>query len=194
MGSYACVGGFDISNRRAVRLLGPRGENQPLTTPFALHDLWRLDYEPERRLRYPHIEDVRVVSQARITAHSDGLQRALQDIEVCTGPLDDIFERQVQWTSHGSGYVNEEGGVPAQSICFWRALTDLSCQTDGSSAYYIAEVAPSRRLKYVGLEPAARLLRAGTLLRLSLARWWTPEDAIEERCYLQLSGWFTAAK
>jgi len=31
---------------------------------------------------------------------------------------------------------------------------------------------------------------ADTLLRVSLARWWDNEGRHEERCYLQLSGWY----
>ena len=29
-----------------------------------------------------------------------------------------------------------------------------------------------------------------TLVRISLARWWVPAGMSEERCYLQLSGWY----
>ena len=38
-----------------------------------------------------------------------------------------------------------------------------------------------------------KVIPAGTLVRVSLARWWRPEDSepnFEERCYLQLSGWY----
>ncbi len=47
-------------------------------------------------------------------------------------------------------------------------------------------------IPYVGLkENPPEIIPQGTLLRLSLAHWWTPEDAdTEERCYLQLSGWY----
>jgi hypothetical protein len=47
-------------------------------------------------------------------------------------------------------------------------------------------------MPYVGLEDAtAQEIPQGTLLRLSLANWWAPEDSdYEERCYLQLSGGF----
>jgi hypothetical protein len=34
------------------------------------------------------------------------------------------------------------------------------------------------------------VLEANTLLRLSLARWWQQAPELEERCYLQLSGWY----
>ena len=52
---------------------------------------------------------------------------------------------------------------------------------------------PLRGLKYVGEESPIKVIPAGTLVRLSLARWWRPEKSepnFEERCYLQLSGWY----
>ena len=50
-----------------------------------------------------------------------------------------------------------------------------------------------RGLKYVGEESPIKVIPAGTLVRVSLARWWRPEDSepnFEKRCYLQLSGWY----
>ena len=45
--------------------------------------------------------------------------------------------------------------------------------------------------KYVGLQPTEDIIPKGTLLRVSLARWWSPNDVeVENRCYLQLSGWY----
>lgn len=52
------------------------------------------------------------------------------------------------------------------------------------------------RIPYVGFEPAVDLIPKGTLVRVSLARWWRPHDSppdMEERCYLQLSGWYEVA-
>ena len=35
------------------------------------------------------------------------------------------------------------------------------------------------------------IIPKGKIIRLSLAKWWKPEDSdIELRCYLQLSGWY----
>jgi len=49
----------------------------------------------------------------------------------------------------------------------------------------------NRRFPYVGFEPKVNLIPAGTLMKISLARWWKPEDSdMSERCYLQLSGWY----
>ena len=43
----------------------------------------------------------------------------------------------------------------------------------------------------MGFAPKINKIPAGTLIRISLARWWKPDDVdIEHRCYLQLSGWY----
>ena len=47
-------------------------------------------------------------------------------------------------------------------------------------------------LTFVGFQEPLEIIPAGTLVRVSLAHWWQPEDTpdVEERCYAQLSGWF----
>jgi hypothetical protein len=47
-----------------------------------------------------------------------------------------------------------------------------------------------RSLPYVGFENPAEVIPAGTVVRVSLARWWNKEGEKEERCSLQLSGWY----
>ncbi|MFH1320564.1 MAG: hypothetical protein ABII90_07920 [Bacteroidota bacterium] len=46
-----------------------------------------------------------------------------------------------------------------------------------------------RNISYVGFQNPVDKIPAGTLVRISLARWWSPNED-EERCYLQLSGWY----
>jgi len=47
-----------------------------------------------------------------------------------------------------------------------------------------------RSLPYVGFASPVDTIPAGTLLRVSLARWWDKYGETEERCSLQLSGWY----
>lgn len=79
------------------------------------------------------------------------------------------------------------------STGFWEPDQDLRMQQDGHRITYEYPVDSGvRNIKYVGFEDALDRLPAGMLLRVSLARWWCPEDKpdLEERCYLQLSGWY----
>ncbi len=44
-------------------------------------------------------------------------------------------------------------------------------------------------ISYVGSAEPLETIEPGSLIRLSLAHWWKPEDSVDdERCYLQLSG------
>jgi hypothetical protein len=87
--------------------------------------------------------------------------------------------------------VCRDGGVPGQSTGFWIPDRDLVLRDDGKHYDFRSRLG-ARGLSYVGEPEAKSQLKAGTLLRVSLARWWRPPDVddMEERCYLQLSGWF----
>src|SRR5690606_4859208 len=96
------------------------------------------------------------------------------------------------YTSNYNGYICQRRGVPAHSTWFWIPDRNLTLRTDGKHYDYFDGLLP-RGLSYVGEPQPLPTLSAGTLLRVSLARWWKPENAepaFEERCYLQLSGWF----
>ncbi|MFI3197287.1 MAG: hypothetical protein QX196_03085, partial [Methylococcaceae bacterium] len=44
---------------------------------------------------------------------------------------------------------------------------------------------------FVGSVDTIETISKGTLLRVSLTRWWSPNpNRIKKRCYCQLSGWF----
>ena len=49
-----------------------------------------------------------------------------------------------------------------------------------------------RTLTFVGFQQPLPQIPAGTLLRVSLAHWWRPDEMPdgELRCYVQLSGWY----
>jgi len=94
------------------------------------------------------------------------------------------------FTGGNNGYIAERLGVPDYSTGFWIPDRDLKLRDDGTH-YDYAKGFFRRGLKYVGEPEAVPTIPAGTLARVSLAGWWKPEDVdIEERCYLQLSGWF----
>src|SRR5690606_14282307 len=49
-----------------------------------------------------------------------------------------------------------------------------------------------KTLTFIGYQEPIPEIPAGTLLRVSLAHWWRPEERpdLELRCHVQLSGWF----
>lgn len=89
-------------------------------------------------------------------------------------------------------YTSERTGVPDRSTGFWIPDRELRLRGGGKHYNYV-KGALQRGLSHVGEAAATRRIPAGTLVRVSLARWWKPEDAdpdFEERCYQQLSGWY----
>ena len=153
---------------------------------FEIGSIWDLQYIlirlcPLRTLRMFWSQmAVRVGEQANLR------DTLLAHAQVWNGTIDTIFDGLPEFTNNGSGYISERTGIPNVSTGFWIPDRDL---TRNDRAYLY----DYRQLTYVGAAPPLDRVPAGTLTRVSLARWWRPQDAdpdFEERCYLQLSGWY----
>lgn len=82
--------------------------------------------------------------------------------------------------------VNRED-IPSFSTQFWIADSDLIYTEQFGKHYYRYK---QTRLKFVGFQEIVKRIPAGTIIRLSLANWWDGDGSGEDRCYLQLSGWY----
>jgi hypothetical protein len=78
------------------------------------------------------------------------------------------------------------------STGFWLPDRPLTLQEEAAGRHYYVYpgLGGVRRLRYVGATEPLLEIREDQLVRVSLARWWQPDDdpAMELRCYLQLSG------
>lgn len=202
MSNAACVGGL-ATNGRYVRLLDENGHNQPIDTDFDIRQVWSIEYN-ERQNTAPHIEDVLITSKTLKGTLKSELTM-LQMIQRFNAPIwrgspDVLFDGLLNWTNNGSGYINEEGGISQHSVGFWISNQPLrrnilrGQRDDGieweSTRYNYPNINGWRNLPYVGFEGAIEIIPAGTLLRVSLARWWNRNGQTEDRCSLQLSGWY----
>lgn len=186
--SHHCVGGFDMTHGKAVRLMTREREHQPSTTPFDVGAVWTVDYRVPTQILSPHTEDVLVRTATQIDDATSTVSDALPQMHVWEGDPDELFDGLIGWTSGGSGYISESTGVPDYSVGFWRPERALVKESTGTK--YLYEGSGSH-LPYKGVAPLLERVEPGTLVRVSLARWWCPEDRdIELRCYLQLSGVF----
>lgn len=83
--------------------------------------------------------------------------------------------------------------VPNHSTCFWICDQDIVRKNhQGKIKFHYKDDNHiwGYNISYVGLEDdPVDIIPQGSLIRLSLAHWWSPGDT-EERCYLQLSGYF----
>jgi hypothetical protein len=193
-GGRVCVGAFDTGIRTNLRLLTSTAANQPEDTPYQVGQLWNLTYIRRSRPVPPHVEDV-LVSNATLTGNQRGLAQFIRtNCTVLTGSISGVFDHCIQLQSGGAAYISRTGGIPSGSVCFWEADAPLE-RNDyrGKVKYSYTQRTTACTLAYVGLEAPLPRIAARTLLRLSLARWWRPQDANpdeEQKCYVQLSGWY----
>ncbi|MDQ3927695.1 MAG: hypothetical protein M3328_00965 [Chloroflexota bacterium] len=191
MQRHACIGGMALDPDRSLRLMQADGSPQPGDTAFEVGGLWQIDCEAAWDIRPPHFEDVHVLKARKVGEQAQLKRFLLERVTPWCGPLNQTFEGLLRYTYHGHGYVNEIMGVPGRSTGFWLTDKPLQKVVDKKVYYKYARLHGACLLPYVGFAPAVDLIPANTLLRLSLARWWRPQDAdVEERCYLQLSGWY----
>ena len=189
-GNSRCIGGI-TGDGTSIRLLRPDGLQWDASIAFQVGQVWDLTYTVASNRVPPHVEDVVVTSGSHLRDLPDVSQRLRNGIHPWRGGVDQLFDGLVRFTGNHNGYICRRVGVPARSTWFWVPDRDLVLRSDGRHYDYPTGIGTSRGLAYVGEQPALARLPADTLVRVSLARWWSPEDAdVEERCYLQLSGWF----
>ncbi|MGN8226728.1 dual OB domain-containing protein [Gracilimonas sp. BCB1] len=204
MQNNSCVGGFIIDSGRPVRLMDQYGNYQPQNHQFEIGGIYEMEFNEPKATRPPHNEHIFVTNEQRIDtiANADMTDYLINDLEVNVweGGPDKLFDGELQWTGKGTGYINDEDALDF-STGFWISDKDLEKyenKGNGRYQYVISRInyggkdyVNQRRIfKYVGHDAAIDLVPAGTLLRVSLARWWDTNGLTEERCYLQLSGWY----
>ncbi len=190
MKNGVCCGGIDLANGEFVRLHDHWGKNLTDSAPFQIGDVYNLDYRTAVNCRpIPHIEDKEVLpdceklKQLTATEFIDEIDRL---VDVPNGGIETIFEGKLRRSTFAT-YISPKD-IPQFSVCFWRPNAPLiKSGFLGKTKYWFSG---SYAINYVGFQEPIEVIPAGTLLRMSLANWWSPDDITEKRCYLQLSGWF----
>jgi len=192
-GGKCCIGGITTSGRY-VRLLTHDGENQPEATQLTPRQIWEIKFKERREPKPPHIEDVLIQTQELKTTLNDGI-RILdyindREIPIWSGHPNKLFDEKIKWTEKGSGFINEEA-VPVHSVGFWISDRNLTKRVYYEKVRYdYRSFAELKSLPYVGFEDPIEIIPSGSLIRVSLARWWDTKGTTELRCPLQLSGWY----
>jgi ATP-dependent DNA helicase RecQ len=192
-GSRACVGGITFDGR-SVRLIAADHEvNEQAGMEYGIGEVWEVELRPPEATVPPHVENMVVWSKRRLAPMTDPEQFIEHHMPPHAGGPDGLYEGLVQVGPTGALYVAERTGVPACSTVFWRPDWPLERADEGKRIRY-RYVGPddSRTLVFVGFQEPVEIIPAGTLVRVSLAHWWRPEqdNHTELRCYVQLSGWF----
>ncbi|MBT9100102.1 hypothetical protein KFZ76_20575 [Methylovulum psychrotolerans] len=181
---YRCVGGIEIGTNKAVRLLQQDGNYQSADTTFQIGEVWDIQCTPQIPVIPPHIEGVCVYKQKLIGTRNVRNYILNSTINIWRGGIANLFDDLIDFTGNGSGYISHQNGVPRNSTGFWICNTDL----DYDDKHYSDGM---YRIKYAGLPKPLPRIPKGTLVRVSLPKWWKPDGVdMEERCYVQLSGWY----
>lgn len=206
MHNAVCIGGI-LANGRFVRLLDKYGHNQNVNTSMNVGDVYAVFFDEKEDKRPPHIEDI-IVSKMKLKFSFSPIEKMIEylslnlKLKIWRGSTEIVFDGKIKWTQSGSGYISESSEIPDNSVGFWipdKPLTKRDYQ--GKVKYDYPPINPVktnftveqqwRSLPFVGFQSPVDIIPAGTLVRLSLARWWSPKDSdVEERCYLQISGWY----
>ena len=201
MGSGACIGGLTFDGR-SVRLVAQDAEsNEHFNMEYEVGDVWEVQWRPDEAIIPPHVENVIVTGKRRLPTIDDVATFAEEQMPPQEGGVEVLYEGLTRATKAGALYVAEESGVPSFSTMFWRPERPLQRETNGKRIRYRYPTEDGgRTLTFVGFQEPVEEIPAGTLLRVSLAHWWRPEEArppfqeararTEFRCYVQLSGWF----
>ncbi len=193
----ACVGAFDLQSKRNLRLLTATGANQLDSTAFQVGQLWNVEFHFKSDCRAPHVEDV-LVQTATLCGQQHHLSQFIRaNCAVVVGPTSTTFGGLLQQDhSGGAVYITGQSGLPAGSVCFWEADFELErndYQSKAKFRYLNPTAQEDAVIPYVGFQSPPARITTGTLVRLSLARWWQTPDASarsDEKCYLQVSGMY----
>ncbi|RFC53616.1 dual OB domain-containing protein [Brumimicrobium aurantiacum] len=191
--NQVCVGGLTLKGRY-VRLLDEQGNNQPENTDLAPKQGWEIEFEERPNNNPPHVEDILVhnrISKGKLKDEitiKDVIEK--RNIPIWRGHPDELFDKLIQWTQSGSGYIDRDGGIPNHSVGFWISDKDLKRKEYNGIRYQYPSTSGWRSIKFKGLEKPVDIIPAGTLIRVSLARWVSFNEGEKPKCWLQLSGWY----
>ena len=196
MGSGACIGAI-TEKGESVRLIPYNADpHDGANNEYNVGDIWQVTGEPETSLIPPHNENFVVHQKWRLHTTKD-MKDLVSAIELLMPPKSgdprELYEGLLQTTGSGRLYIAKQGGVPTYSTTFWRTDQRLTLDTEEQKLRYRYPTENGGcTLTFGGFQKPLKTIPAGTLLRVSLAHWWRPENTpyVELRCYVQLSGWF----
>ena len=198
MGKGACIGAITETGE-SVRLIPFNADpHDGANREYEIGDIWEITAEPvpETSLIPPHNENIVVYKKSRLHTTKD-TKDLVSAIELLMPPKvghpRELYEGFLQNTENGRLHIAKQSGIPPYSTTFWRTDQPLILDTEKQKLRYRYPTENGGcTFTFGGYQEPPETIPAGTLLRVSLAHWWQPEDRIEaeERCYAQISGWF----
>jgi ATP-dependent DNA helicase RecQ len=190
MSSGVCIGGLTREQNRNVRLIPPDRQNHPLDTKFDVGQVWDLEIREANQSTPPHIEDVIVTGGKRVGHVSNIHEILLQRVQPWQGGPEVMYDHLLT-IAYGRGYISENNNIPGMSTGYWIPDKPLHLHFDQQKPYYRVNSAHGvLTIPFVGFADPIQQIPEGSLVRVSLARWFKPTGVSERRCYLQLSCWY----
>ena len=198
MQTGACIGGLTYSGKKSVRLLTERGLHYPEDTQFEVGQIWEMELRPKTSPVPPHIEDTYVCGERLIGQLASVREMLLQLVQPWRGGPEVLFDGLLVMGKRAA-YIGRKRELPACSTGYWLPDRPLTLVYQHGKPYYRIDDDFGRirrfsqgalHIHYGGFGMPVMHIRAQTLVRVSLSRWWVGPDTDEERCYLQLSGWY----
>lgn len=190
-----CIGVITIPEGIPLRLLSANGHYFKDDIGLEIRQIFSIRYVTPNNLIAPHIETVHVTSGNLVETlpRNETMLQRIQSLNfpIWHGVPQNLFEGLLKWQDNGRGYISRPE-IPTNSVGFWISDKDLTHHVDGygNNLYEYPDFFDTAVIKYVGFQIPADTIPAGTLLRVSLAKWWQKDANTEHRCYLQLSGWY----
>ena len=191
MSNGICVGGIDENSGELIRIHNENGGNLRQDTPYEIGDRWYMNVETAWNVRpIPHVEDKQTFPIRKIeNVGTCGIINFINSYpfgkRLTRGPIQQTFEGYLNFQGTRN-FINREN-IPSFSTQFWIADKNLIHHVQFEKHYYMYD---KIRIKFVGLQEPVDIIPTGTIIRLSLANWWDGDGSGEDRCYLQLSGWY----
>lgn len=183
--SEVCIGAIDIENDRIVRLHDHNGKNFRQDYPFAVGQVWNARLFPKRS-RPPHSEDTHAIQLAREQHAFDikeYVDRARDRLPIWIGGPRSVFDGKLRISSSsGAAALYRDDELPTGSLGLWIPDNQLIKVRDDRYAtrQFYSYVDPSGReqmkFRITGLASNPQAVPAGSIVSLSLARWWQPLD------------------
>lgn len=191
MKNGVCVGAINEDNCELIRVHNENGGNLTKDAAYEIGDRWDVlvknAWHPRPK---PHVEDKQTTPNLKVNNIGiNGINTFINDHNFgdrfIEGQIQDTFAGCLQFDGNKK-YINKDF-IPSFSTQFWIADENLiHAEEFGKDYYYYKDI----RIKFVGFQDIVDIIPQGTIIRLSLANWWKKNESTEERCYLQLSGWY----
>lgn len=200
MGKNLCIGAVKVNQKegtgRCLRLLPARGTKYRSWPEFAprIGDVVRGRLSPWHQANPPHTEDHVLADGWEVAGKMKSARHFVAKFcEVWRGGREKLFGGTLSWSGAGGGRVPKGTRLPDASVGFWELPAKATKELHNEKPKYrVGLDAHEVLLPFVGddRDQLPEALPTGTIVRLSLSRWWQPPGHDEDACWLQLSGFY----